>query len=271
MLDIPAPASFRKKYSPKNCALYAKVPRTAVLVSVRNARELRVAFENGVLWIDLKEPLYGALGCPESDQVSEFLECYDEITSGSGASSTTRPKISIALGDLADSEGLPLPPLQLQRFEMLKVGIGSDALSDPATSEKLFAWQALSGSSDRFVLVHYPDATNSPQKTWLQLLELAQKHGIARVLIDTLVKNGRSTLQHYSPELLGALVDQAKGFQIETMVAGSLRLTELEQVWRCGAKIIGIRSAVCQGNSRSEAIDTDKLSQLAAICINDHF
>jgi uncharacterized protein (UPF0264 family) len=272
MFEFPATTVAATEHSPDALSPQAKVPRSAILVSVRDTAELRQVFENGVHWIDLKEPRNGALGCANDRQVAEFLRTYQELVSHHSAGHTNGfPRISIALGDLSDRSDLPLPPDQLRHFEMLKVGIANEALSQPEMDDRLTAWQTASGVADRFVLVQYPDATQNPQKAWGELLKVAKRHGIHRILIDTLVKNGRSTLEYYPTDLLRSLIQWANESQIETMVAGSLRLAELERVWGCGAKIIGIRSAVCQGNSRSQAIDTDRLSQLATICVNDHF
>ncbi len=242
--------------------LNGRVPRESILVSVRSADEYRIARANDLQWIDVKEPTQGSLGCPSDQTVEEILREHQIYTSQSSESRPARsPKLSIALGDIDDVESLPINSDQLAYFEMVKVGVRHRANLD-AWRSRLEHWQNATQVPERFVLVHYPDAKNDPLQCFDTMIRVAKEHGIRRLLLDTLHKDGRTLLDHIPIELLTQTIKRAAQDGIKVMAAGSLKLDQLYGIWNAGAKIIGIRSAVCRSNSRVQGICPDRLRAL---------
>ncbi len=245
-----------------------RVPRESILVSVRSSIEYRIARSMKLHRIDVKEPEHGSLGCPSPQTVDEILREH-EVFAGQSSSAAFPflPKLSIALGDIEDRETLPLAPDQLAPFEMIKVGVRNRANSK-AWRSKLERWQNASLVAERFVLVHYPDATSDPLLDFDALLQISQDHDLTRMLLDTLHKDGRTLLDHLAIDQLAQAIQSAAHTGIEVMAAGSLKLDQLYGIWKAGAKIIGIRSAVCRSNSRVQGICPDRLRALDEFFIN---
>ena len=262
-----------------------KLPRSLILISAKNASEVQTLFETGIAWIDLKNPAAGSLGCPS-------METIDEVLLRISMNPSTEAKLSLALGDLELLDELPLRADQAARFSMLKLAV-LDVMAETKAIEqqlaKLELWQRqvsdavkevktccvskVLDSSTRlrsglpfqpqWVLAFYADLYRNDSEAWPTFLKLATQAGTSSVLIDTQLKDGRSTLEHCGEAKLGEMIAVARTFGQDVMLAGSLRLHDLPIAWKLGAKIIGIRSAVCQENSRVAGLDPDRLQQLA--------
>ncbi len=151
---------------------------------------------------------------------------------------------------------------------MIKVGVRQPLCLEDHLA-KYEAWRTASQVRERFVLVHYPDVIPENSRCFEELLTLSKQLEQKRLLIDTFWKNGRSTFEYYAPTLLRQMIAKGASMGIDVLVAGSLKLSELVKAYDCGAKIIGIRSAVCFQDSRVATLDPDKLELLSTSWIED--
>ncbi len=225
--------------------------QTALLVSVRDALEARVAMQCGVDWIDLKNPAAGALGAPE-------LETLRTV----GAVLHSWPRRSVALGELIDwknykhslaeavtSAGFPVAKCGL-------AGMASHLRLDHALQEA----SADLGPTVGLVPVIYGDYSKCDAPSPAAVVRAAIAIKARYLLIDTFEKRGASLLDCLDVSEVQKIVHSAAEAGIRTVLAGSIRLKHLSVLRGIGASAIGIRGAVCSGD-RAGAMCDKKLSR----------
>ncbi len=238
----------------------ASLPQSATLISLQNADELAVLGGLPGCWIDLKDPTTGSLGCPNHATIERFLQVFDELAAD--LERAVVPFLSVAIGDFAPEASLAISVQHAARFSMLKIGV-PDLEELIANRRRLDYLRQSSEVADRWVLTYYADKYCGSATSWSTLLEFANQCAIRSVLIDTAIKDGRSTLSHLSLESVSEMIREARNQNISVMVAGGLRLADLNPIWQTGAKIVGIRSAICKQETRVNALDPDRLKSLA--------
>src|SRR6185437_4586675 len=90
---------------------------------------------------------------------------------------------------------------------------------------------------------------------------LVERTGIAGVLVDTFVKDGRG-LYGWLPEAeLAHLIDRTRRAGAIFAVAGQLRPGEL---CRVAADVVGVRSAVCRAGDRASELQAELVAAAVA-------
>ena len=80
-------------------------------------------------------------------------------------------------------------------------------------------------------------------------------------MVDTGVKDGRSTLEFLSEEELKTFFSDSKALGLETAIAGSLTFDDIPTIKRINADILGVRGMVCGGN-RNDSVRAELVSKL---------
>jgi uncharacterized protein (UPF0264 family) len=99
----------------------------------------------------------------------------------------------------------------------------------------------------------------------LLLPEVAAEAGVDVVMVDTAIKDGKSTFEFMDEKKLKKFTELAHKYGLENAIAGSLRFEDLPTLERIRPDIIGVRGMVCGGDRRT-AIRQDLVEKLAAEC-----
>ena len=214
------------------------VPR--LLISVRSLVEADAIANLGIAVLDLKEPLHGALA-PAS------VDLWQQIASRYAASVS----LSVALGEFDQAVDLAADVPGAVAF----------AKAGPANCQTLrqltSAWTRLRDrlpESVSLVAVAYADHRAAACLPPQEIFEQAASMGIKTWLIDTLHKNGQSTLDQLSVETLSGIAQLAKLNQAQWVLAGSIRLAAARGYARLGPlpDLFGVRGDVCHGQRTGE-------------------
>ncbi len=226
-----------------------------LLVSVRDAREARIAMRHGADVIDAKEPARGALGAPDVHVVRDIREMI-------GADRT----LSAVIGDSLDVRRAHAGARMaaLCRCDVVKLGVAGVARTRDA---RAIVRAAVEGAgSARVALVAYADAASARTLSPGVLLDVAVESGAAGFVIDTFAKRAGSLFHWLAVDDVRALVTRAAASGLFTGIAGGLGGGDVEAVRRTGADLLGVRGAACDGG-RAGSISGPRVRELAAACM----
>ena len=116
----------------------------------------------------------------------------------------------------------------------------------------------------RVVASGYSDYARIRSLPALPLPAIAQRAGCDVVMVDTGLKDGRSTFEFMGGGELQAFVDAAHAHGLECALAGSIKFDDVPGLRRLGPDIIGVRGLVC-GGDRHDGIRADLVTKLKAM------
>ena len=216
---------------------------TRLLVSVRDAAEARVAVEEGVDLIDLKEPSYGSLGCVTPTAAQEVAALLDGQT-----------PLSMALGELVDYFPPPaeatMTPLAVTHGLPSGLGFVKLGLARCANWDWAKCWRELGQRLPRGVgrvYVVYADAALADAPAMTDVVEEAAKADARAVLVDTYTKDGRGLFDFWTGETLRRFTADVRRREMLAVVGGGLTTATIPQAAECGADYIAVRGAACEG------------------------
>lgn len=218
---------------------------TRLLVSVRDAAEAHIALRGGADLIDVKEPLRGALGAADPEQVAEVLAAVDG-----------QVPVSVALGELLSQ---PIRPA-LAGLSFVKWGLAGAA----DRADWVAGWrQAMSElpQSVSPVAVMYADWQTAHSPTPREFLAECRTGGMRVLLIDTFDKSGGSLLEVWPISELRPFVAAARDLGMMIVLGGSLSLACLPAALTLKPDYIAVRGAVCRGG-REGTIDEARVREL---------
>ncbi|NNJ28097.1 hypothetical protein LzC2_42080 [Planctomycetes bacterium LzC2] len=249
-----------------------------LLVSVRDAAEARIALAGGAEIIDVKEPSRGSLGRADEAVWAEVAAVCD------ATGDSPKAALSVALGEAKDRPTLLETPLIPPGATWAKLGLSGTLPPDepPAGDEKAnggegprwpwdwldarFQYEAIAMEEGAFgwVAVAYADHAACAAPAPADVLAEASAVGCGVLLIDTFHKDGRGLFDHRSDEELTKLGDAAKAAGLRFALAGSLTLETVPRALACGADVIAVRGAACDGD-RTGGLSEAKVRALKAI------
>jgi uncharacterized protein (UPF0264 family) len=204
---------------------------TRLLVSVRSAAEAQIAMAGGADLIDVKEPRGGSLGAASPEVWREVAAVIAEA----------RP-LSAALGELMEFE--PPPCGALDGYRYAKLGLsGCRRLPDWRKR-----WQAaLAGLPKEIaaVAVAYADHEAAQAPTPMEICAAGTQLSCRVLLIDTFDKGNGDVFDAIGNLPLTALIYQARLHNLRFVLAGSLRLSRLDEALALSPDYIAIRGAAC--------------------------
>jgi uncharacterized protein (UPF0264 family) len=226
-----------------------------LLVSPIDIGEAIISERGGADIIDVKNPKEGSLG-------ANFPWVIQEVRSR-----VTKP-LSATIGDFNYKPGtasLAALGAAAAGADYIKVG-----LYDIKTEGQAF--DVLSGivravkSFDRNKIVvasGYSDYARIGSIPALKVPAVAQKAGCDVVMVDTGIKDGKSTFEFMGDSELQAFVDSAHENGLQCALAGSIKFDDLAGLKHIGPDIIGVRGLVCGGN-RNDGIRAELVAKLRA-------
>ncbi len=219
----------------------------AMLASVRNVAEARIALAVGCDWLDIKEPDDGALGQAPLAVVRAIVR----LAAG-------RVPVSATIGDCWDSPAIIAPAVAVMAatdVDYIKVGIRAREVD--ATT--LAALRETSADGRAVIAVCMAEAP----PTGADLAALAAT-GVRGVMLDTIDKTGPRLTVLLNIDALRSFVIDAHRLQLLAGLAGKLRVTDIATLVSCGADYLGFRSALCAAGERRADIDEQAFATVRA-------
>ncbi len=218
---------------------------TALLASVTHRQEALLAARAGADLIDLKNPGEGALGALGEKEIRRIVE--------------TLPghRLSATIGDL------PLHPRKIAAavqatgnlgVDYVKIGFFPGGELEPV----LEALQPLTGNLS-LIAVLFADYLIS-----LPLIGAIAEAGFKGVMLDTARKNKGSLTRIRDLAFLRRFVTVAKGHDLLTGLAGSLRQEDIPRLLPLTPDYLGFRGALCQTGRRTRRLDPQRLARIRA-------
>jgi uncharacterized protein (UPF0264 family) len=228
-----------------------------LLVSVRSALEVKAALSGGADIVDAKEPARGSLGAVSAETLSEIMSCVPPTKA-----------FSVALGDVStvDEVEATLASVHLSKRTaptFLKLGFAGGRSAERVRPLLNAAVQTAAHAhlSPGIVAVAYADNERANSISPNLLLTLANQAGVAGVLLDTYVKDGRGLLDWWKRTPLKAWVSEARTHGLMTALAGALSLADVDAIRAIGPDVIGFRGAACDGG-RSGRVSVERVRLL---------
>ena len=232
-----------------------------LLISPINKEEAIIVSRGGADIVDVKNPIEGSLGA----NFPWIIKDVKEALNG-------KQPISATIGDFNYKPGtasLAALGAAVAGADYIKVGLYDIQTQEQAFKLLINVIRAVKDydSTKKVVASGYSDYKRINSISPLLLAEVAAMARADIVMIDTAIKDGKSTFEFMDEKGLKRFTDIAHGYGLENAIAGSLKLDDLTVLERIGPDIIGVRGLVCGGNRRT-AIQQKLVEKLVAECQN---
>jgi uncharacterized protein (UPF0264 family) len=226
-----------------------------LLVSPMNLDEARLALLGGADILDVKNPKEGSLGANFPWAIRQIADMARGIV-----------PISATIGDLDYKPGtasLAALGAAICGADYIKAGLlgiktegqAVDILLSIVKSVKEFDPQK------KVVAAAYSDYKRVDSISPMMLPEVANKVGADLVMVDTAIKDGRSTFEFMSQADLEDFINLAHICGKEVAIAGTIGFQHLELLKVLQPDIIGVRGIVC-GGDRQASIKAELVEKL---------
>ncbi|HII02085.1 TPA: (5-formylfuran-3-yl)methyl phosphate synthase [Methanosarcinaceae archaeon] len=230
-----------------------------LLVSPINREEAIIASKGGADIVDVKNPKEGSLGANFPWVIRDVKEAVNG-----------RQPISATIGDFNYKPGtasLAALGAAASGADYVKVGL-YDIQTEEQALELLTRIVTAVKDYDprkRVVASGYSDYARINSISPMLLPAIAAEAGADVVMVDTGIKDGKSTFEFMNEEELTNFVNLGHKNRLEVAIAGSLKFEDLDVLEAIGPDIIGVRGMVC-GGDRSNAIKQDLVEKLVSEC-----
>ncbi|MCC9604648.1 (5-formylfuran-3-yl)methyl phosphate synthase [Blastopirellula sp. JC732] len=223
---------------------------TQLLVSVRSAEEASAALAGGADLIDVKEPSLGSLGAADPQVWRDVIQMV-----------RAQVPVSVALGEISDGE---------RRFDadsfrgasMAKYGLANMADSAIWMSLAARAYEQVPRGCAR-VAVYYVDQSRAKCPPLHDVLRWSGQISATTILFDTLVKDGQTLFDFFTPSELTAAIATIHEAGMKVACGGSLTAEHFAAAISAGADILAVRGAACEG-SRTSRVNRERVRDLKA-------
>ncbi len=223
-----------------------------VLVSPSNVEEALECIKGGASIVDVKNPKEGSLGANFPWVIKEIVG----ITKSHGR------EVSATIGDLDKAGTASLASFGIANLGVDYIKIGLFVSGNEKAREILKnVVKAVSDFDVKVVGACYADWKRAKTIHPLILPEIASDADADGVMIDTALKDGRSTFDFMSFEDVSEFVDLAHENGLFCALAGGLSWEHIETVRRLKPDIIGVRTMVCE-NGRNSKINGELVRKL---------
>ena len=172
--------------------------------------------------------------------------------------------LSAALGEL---ERWPSPTtdslLSIPEIQVVKVGLSGCARITDWQTRWRRAFAAAHDGEKHLAAVIYADWRDAAAPPPDDILECACAIDCQYLLIDTWMKNSRSTLDILPRSQLVEILGQSKRSGMTTVLAGSIRPADLPNVDGLPVDVIAVRGAVCR-SERTSAVEANRVCEFRA-------
>ncbi len=231
---------------------------TGMLASVSNLQEAKIALQENVDIIDLKDPANGALGAVTTEVAQEVVN----FISG-------QCLVSATIGDLpmqATLIGKAISTMASTGVDIIKVGIFDDLTDEVIASLKQQAIKGAKGINGKqftIVIVFFVDKGIDSEK----ISDLA-KAGIRGVMLDTADKTKGNLRSNMQDKEIQDFVSQTKSYGLLAGLAGSLKSSDIAPLLKIEPDYLGFRGALCQDSSRIQALNSSSVRNIRSLITN---
>lgn len=221
-----------------------------LLVSPSSIEEAKASLSADI--IDVKRPAEGSLGAN-----------FPWVIRSVKALAREKP-VSAAIGDFAFKPGtaaLSAYGAACAGADYIKIGLMFDGV-ERAREVILAVTRAVKDEfPEKFVVIAaYADHERLGTISPLEISALAADAGADVAMVDTGIKDGKTTFEFMSEDVLREFTEQNYALGLQTAIAGSLKFEDIGLLKEIGPDIIGVRGMVC-GGDRSDAIRADLVSK----------
>ena len=217
-----------------------------LLVSPVNASEAEAAMAGGADILDVKNPREGSLGA----NFPWVIRSVAEVAAG-------RVPVSATIGDFDFKPGtasLAALGAAFSGADYIKVGLLKIRDRDEAAEMLRPLVRSVKEFDDKKKLVAaaYSDASRVGSISPMDLPEVAAECGADVVMVDTAIKDGRTTFEFMTESEISDFIALGHDLGMEVAIAGTIKFGDLALLKRVGPEIIGVRGAVCGGDRAGE-------------------
>jgi uncharacterized protein (UPF0264 family) len=226
-----------------------------LLVSPMNLEEARAALAGGADILDVKNPKEGSLGA----NFPWKIRAVAELAAG-------RVPISATIGDLDYKPGtasLAALGAASSGADYIKAGLLGARTAEQAREMLEGIVRAVKDFDPRkkVVAAGYSDYKRAGCCSPLLLAAAAEQAGADVAMVDTAMKDGRSTFEFMSQGELEEFVASGRSCGLEVAIAGNIGFQHLEMLGQIDPDILGVRGIVC-GGDRSSSIRRELVERL---------
>ncbi len=218
-----------------------------LLVSPINVEEAKIARLGGADIIDVKNPKEGSLGANFPWMIKAVKKAAGSIP------------VSATIGDFNYKPGtasLAALGAAVAGAEYIKVGLYDIKTKEQAMHMLINIVRAVKGfdRKKKVVAAAYSDYARIDSISPLELPKVGAMAGVDVVMVDTGIKDGRSTFEFLTEQELKQFVSSAKNHGLKTAIAGTIKFEDMPLLKRISPDIIGVRGCVCGGDRNSTII-----------------
>jgi uncharacterized protein (UPF0264 family) len=226
-----------------------------LLVSPMNLEEARAALEGGADILDVKNPKEGSLGA----NFPWNIRAVAELAAG-------RVPVSATIGDLDYKPGtasLAALGAASSGADYIKAGLLGAKTAEQAGEMLEGIVRAVKDfdPQKKVVAAGYSDYRRAGCLSPRLLARAAEEAGAEVVMVDTALKDGRSTFEFMSHGELEEFVARGRARGLEVAIAGNIGFQHLEMLRQIDPDILGVRGIVC-GGDRSSSIRRELVERL---------
>ena len=221
-----------------------------LLVSPKDIEEAKAVIRGNADFIDVKNPKEGSLGANFPWVIRAIKELV-ERECGNGM------KMSATIGDFDYKPGtasLAALGAASAGADYIKVGLFKIKTREEAIDLLTGVVKAVKGydPTKKVVCAFYSDYKRINSISPFEITEIGKEVDIDVAMVDTGIKDGRSTLEFLSKDELTAFVFESKALGLDTALAGSITFEDLPAIKAINPDILGVRGIVCGGDRAAQ-------------------
>ncbi len=225
-----------------------------LLVSPVNVEEAIICRIGGADIIDVKNPREGSLG-------ANFPWMIQSVKKAAGS-----VPVSATIGDFNYKPGtasLAALGAAVAGAEYIKVGLYDIHTREQALDMLVNIVRSVKDcdKNKKIVASGYSDYRRINSISPFELPAIGKKAGVDVVMLDTGIKDGRSTFEFLAEDELTEFVARARSLGLATAIAGTIKFEDIPALKRISPDIIGVRGCVC-GGDRNSAIKKELVERL---------
>jgi uncharacterized protein (UPF0264 family) len=226
-----------------------------LLISPINLEEAIAAYEGGADIVDVKNPKEGSLGANFPWIIRSVKE-----------SINSRKPISATIGDFNFKPGtasLAALGAAVAGADYIKVGLYDVQTEEQALEMLVNITRSVKDYNPdlKVVASGYSDYERINSIDPQLLPAIGAKAGVDVVMVDTGIKDGRSTFEFMNEEELTRFTSAIREVGLESAIAGTLKFEDIPVLKRIQPDIIGVRGMVC-GGDRNSCIKAELVEKL---------
>jgi hypothetical protein len=230
-----------------------------VLVSPKDVEEAKAVIRGNADIIDVKNPQEGSLGANFPWVIASIKELVEKESQG-------KKQVSAAIGDFDYKPGtaaLAALGAASAGAEYIKVGLFKIKTSREAIDVLRGVVKAVKDfePTKKVVAAFYSDYKRVDSISPFEIAEIGSEVDIDVAMVDTGIKDGRSTLEFLNNKELTRFISESRALGLETALAGSLTFADLPAIKEINPDIIGVRGMVCGGN-RADRVRAELVREL---------